>query len=1846
MARASWFQRVKKKVKDWFSGGGSSKATPPRPRAVDTNRDARNQTVSSNINRRAFVSSLNGQKKEKEKDTSNNDAYKATKQTYKSMAEAVSKNKGLDKAINEKTDKYLKMQESVKKQPPKERKPLVEGNEAQKKAREQYLKHEKDVKEASSKERARQKALREAEHNEFHTRTNHKYDVKYWEEKGDKKKAQEARIRVKSGEDASDIVAEELAVKYHPIAYSATRGAASGATFGLTELAIKSQAKRDKERAKNEQYYQEHKSKGAELAGELVGSLASFGGAAKGASGATRAGLKTVAGEKAVAKLAGTKLMQNSAKKALTRGVEKEMLGAGESLGREILEEVAKSKSRKVLSNLGENLLVNSTAGTLYDFNRATSQYEIGSPEWKREMRIGALFNAGITGGGVALSHLGNKSALADAVETVGRRGAYRKALNSINLADAKGAKEGAMSLADDIARMKSSYTGDARNVLADAPDIMPKGGLGSRRSYAVPTVEDAVKSKRRTRLTLGIGGIDVRKPENLSAQEIQNLKSLRESIHNTIADIEGTALKQTDESKILRRQAKKIDEVLAKAEGTAGKTEAKQVSIQDLIDEHSAGTLGSGGKQAKAGVQEVSEVPKEISGKWATELEEANEQLKAMRDKAPKGSAERKRLDEQIKANEEGIKSLKKEASAKGETQASFNDSINSAESVEDSAGVAGKGAKTKATPPKTAKQMAEAEAKERSMLDGVQRRREEVMDAQIREQTKGEYGYRRGEHTSTANVSMAQARRNEEQQKAVLKKLKDKDVKSLFTDDTQPFGVFKTANRAELDRVSREAATRVREDPYAVMKRLRELDERLVAEADKSALTSAEHITMDDIADITALENMFEEAGVQIPREYEEAFSHIMEWQGTEAGQMLKMRDLLLRETSKSYRKKLISRDVDKYLRKVLNMDDVSIADLKRSLDANNGEGYFDKMVEELSKFKGAENEAAFRKAYADFQAEIFMNTKPTVWDTVNLWRHTFMLSSPKTGANNIIGNIMQRTMYRISDEANILGESLAQRVNPEVKRTTAHLKSSDQRRLARMYTSGRLGEHNLKNAEYVRGFEDQVFADAINTAADADVGEMMASSKYMGDVIKGLKYKPETAGGKIKQGFVKGGRMGSEYVSIMLNEPDSWFVERNYRMALLKYLEANGVNSAETLATKEGQALLKDARAYAKDIALENTYKKANNVVSFLEGLRRKGHTKGSNAGYKAAAIMLDAELPYLKVPANLLVNNFKYSPLGLGKGAVDAFRGVVKGDPELLNIATRELSKGLTGTGMMALGYMMFCRDQTDDDSWGFVANAKDELKEYGMRDNSFKIGNHTFNISNMGIGSVQFLMGAALAEDLQEKGEVPPHQVVIDSLSKTVDTVADMSLMENAVSLLDAFGNGGDYKMSVSERLGNAGMEIAGDYAAQFIPNPLRGLAKGITSADLDTGVKKGDTTKVERAIERNKNNVIQGVPVLNEKILPHKVDTHGRLINERETATDKGLAVLNNMFNPLTATKVDIPEVDKEELKVKKENGESYKPYGFDRNRTYQAQVGTGKNKELIDLTGKEREQVARSAEYSGQDGIQNLVNKGVFGDRLGDRAQEILSQAPESDEEARALIFSTDEWKNADNARREQILDWYYGKGAHGKGVDRTRTAEAYINIAGNSEDDFRWQNDITSAYQDKYTENGLDELGITKGQWVDALEACKDTNHKWNEETQKNQDTINSAKKTKNGILSVEGLTPEQRIAIYNVIRGKRTGFGWNDWDGVTGYNINSGYSGYGGYGRRRYGGYRRRGHGGSGGTKASALPKSNYKASKQTYKDTASLLRTARRSNSARVANTVKVEPPTVKFKKYEV
>lgn len=1084
------------------------------------------------------------------------------------------------------------------------------------------------------------------------------------------------------------------------------------------------------------------------------------------------------------------------------------------------------------------------------------------------------------------------------------------------------------------------------------------------------------------------------------------------------------------------------------------------------------------------------------------------------------------------------------------------------------------------------------------------------EGLNASVQEVSGGKYGARKSFVTAADFAGDAETDRMARD----IRKVMDDIAKGDGLDESlKSDGLYLRNTKAGRDKIAKQQAIIALNDPEATISKLR------------AKLSSGDRITLEDLAQMTAIKNYFKANGIELPADVAQDFSRIYLKPQTDRAQLLRSSYLFMAENDAEFKETLIRKDLDAFRKKVCNVSEEEWAEMSKQLEKANGEGWLENEIKRLSEMTGAENRELFEDEYRKLCKDIYRFTEPSFWEVVSLIRHSFMLSNLKTGLNNILGNVSQLEMYRMSDMLQVAFENQiarsAKAQGKEFRRTTAFLKNDELKKLARWSSlnSGAVGERMAKNAT------ETEFEKLFNNEVKKRVADAMGDSKYGLHYEKGSAIRYEGSG-KVKGAIIKGAQKYSKGVSYMLNEPDSWFVEKSYRLAFAKYLESNGITTAKQFADNE--ELIREASDYAFDVALENTYKKANRVVNLLEGARTKGYAKGSTLGQKAIAIGLDAELPYLKVPTNLIINNFKYSPMGLLKGGVDAMTALRHGDIEAMNIACRKLSKGLTGTGMALLGFTLACDDQVGEDDWGFISAAKDYYKEYGVRDNSFKIGDKNLNISNMGIGAVQFLMGARYAEEINEHGGAPSSflddfDILTSVFAANFDSIADMSLLDNTFAIFDAVSNKGDYDMKRSEQIGNLALTIGGNYAGQFVPAPVRSFARGMTDADLDTNIKKGEGDNATRQIRRSVNNIVSGIPVVNEKVLPHKVDRHGNLVHERNTPGEKLKQVAHNFADPFNTQTVKIPEADKVELSVKTESGKPYQPKGYDENREYKAKIGQGKHAEKLDLTGKEREQVARSFKYSGQDMAHNLVyaKAAWFGDSHGARAQQILKDIPEDEEKAREYLYNTPEFKALDDYDKAKFMDALYDKRL---GRGRTANYEAYVNIKGGDEGDFRFQNDLHWKQQDKYESAGLADAGITKGMWADVIEAAKDESHKFKDG--QNVDTINSAWKLKNALMNLD-MTPEQRVAAYQAIRGKRNGFGWYDWDGVS-------LKGYRRRGRRRRG-WRHYGHGHS--SKKAKVPTPKTIKASQFTQGTA-LGNTTKSSSTTK--SSAKATPPTLK------
>lgn len=400
------WQRIKSRVKEWLGGGSPKKATPPRARAIRSVSRGSNQSAGYYRGGRTVSSREEEERKKKKKEQYTN-AFKAKKSETKDVTEAFKKpsTNGLKgEALGKKmaNDYKSAYEQKTGKKSVVERKQAIDTNRANAQKKLDDL-----------------KAKREGKVQKERTYTN---------ADGEKVVVRETKSHRAQGKVGGTLASDTAyRMKEMPKTQSFSRGLASGLSLGATELEAKRLAKNDKDRAKAEKTYQTKKSKGAEMAGEIAGSLVSFGAT----EGATRAiGEKAVSkvAPKAATKLAERKFIQKSAKRAVDKAVKK---GVAKEASEELIKQVGRDKAKKIINTLGSETAQNLTTGAIYDINKASAEHKVGSKDWWKELGTSAAFNVGVTSaiGGASVIG-GGKSLVKESMDKISDRAAAKYLLN------------------------------------------------------------------------------------------------------------------------------------------------------------------------------------------------------------------------------------------------------------------------------------------------------------------------------------------------------------------------------------------------------------------------------------------------------------------------------------------------------------------------------------------------------------------------------------------------------------------------------------------------------------------------------------------------------------------------------------------------------------------------------------------------------------------------------------------------------------------------------------------------------------------------------------------------------------------------------------------------------------------------------------------------------------------------------------------------------------------------------------------------------------------------------------------------------------------------------------------------------------------------------------------------------------------------------------------------------------------------------------------------------------------------------------------------------------------------
>lgn len=493
-------------------------------------------------------------------------------------------------------------------------------------------------------------------------------------------------------------------------------------------------------------------------------------------------------------------------------------------------------------------------------------------------------------------------------------------------------------------------------------------------------------------------------------------------------------------------------------------------------------------------------------------------------------------------------------------------------------------------------------------------------------------------------------------------------------------------------------------------------------------------------------------------------------------------------------------------------------------------------------MHKLQNADSDHV-QKALNDVMTDVANQLPNTWWDKFNALRYTSMLTSLPTHIRNILGNVMMRQLA--VKPKNVVGtvlESAADKANrlrggEGIERTKSLFTNKEDRAFAR--TEFDKMQEELSGSKY-----DMTSYDALQRAKDNPFSGGILGKLHLDKPLNWINAKNSAA----------------------LEGEDTLAKRTTYIDSMAQYMKANGLTEADMYNELGGEtdALLK-AREYATSEALKATFQDANILAKWLqEGEKKLG---------KAGEIVVGGLVPFKKTPANIIKRGLEYSPLGLLKGTRELVDSVRTGNTTPAQVID-SMSAGLTGTGIMALGYFLggmgLLRGGDDEDS---KKQYFDEMQ--GEQSYSLNIGGYSYTIDWAAPAVLPLFVGVELQKYMSSKNSGYSIEDFTNALSKITEPVFDLTMMQgiNDAIRSASYGKGAQVTALLSSAFT--------DYFTQGLAPTMLGQVnrsfvdrtRRTTYPDSENNIPDG----MEKVMQRT----MQKWPGLS-KMLPQALDDFGR----------------------------------------------------------------------------------------------------------------------------------------------------------------------------------------------------------------------------------------------------------------------------------------------------------------------------------------------------------------------------
>ena len=724
------------------------------------------------------------------------------------------------------------------------------------------------------------------------------------------------------------------------------------------------------------------------------------------------------------------------------------------------------------------------------------------------------------------------------------------------------------------------------------------------------------------------------------------------------------------------------------------------------------------------------------------------------------------------------------------------------------------------------------------------------------------------------------------------------------------------------------------------------------------KKAITERKHKTLDFISDTTNNQEALKQATAEIGDDVDGTLNHFkmsVETGQTNSDTMVRGVALFnkLEELGRHEEASIVSGEVvslaSEYARGLQTMrwfNQISpegrVVAVKRNVDRLNKQfantlsqkgitvSVPDEMFNRLRKASGAKEIAEVKN---EIGKTMWNQIPPTLTDELSAWRYLSMLSSPRTHVRNLIGNCIFTPLRMVRDKVEA---TLQSNLVKQADRTKA-------------FHVGRTGEDGALRALASKAYDEDRY------------------------IIEGMeKYREVHRHPDAIQSKLKVVDKLSKWNAHALNIEDLWFSKPAYNNSFAGFLKAKGYKASNV-----PEDVLKKAKEFAMNESLESTFRNANNLSDFIMKMKRYANVPladipnnwgGGRVLNKASSMFVDAVFPFVKTPSNVLMQATKFSPVGLMRGV----KQMVKSEnPAQFIKGLNNLTSGMTGTGIMALGYYM----GTEGLATGKIDSSSEGKfrKMMGEQSYSVNIGGRDFNFTMdwAAPACIPFFIGVELANGKEGDGTFGR---VLDAFTQMSDPVFSMSMLQGVGQAFES-SRGNQEINPIYRIIGNS----SESYLSQYIPTLFGQIARITASEDLDVTPTAKSAT--EREIQNFLFRMASKIPGLNEMVLQPKVDAFGKT-DRKENLSDYALSIAQNMLLPgsLKARRNDSTTDELESL-LRSVDGSSGRKIIPDKSVNLNIKFGD----DDMRMSVEERTAYRKTKGAEVQNGLQNLFNSSEY---------------------------------------------------------------------------------------------------------------------------------------------------------------------------------------------------------------------------------------------------------------------